>query len=65
MAKVHEVVTLPSYHCELNPIELACSQVKHQYKENNEPFTLSAVNDYLQAKLFLYSEDCPSVLSSL
>ena len=25
----HEVVWLPPYHCELNPIELAWSQVKH------------------------------------
>ena len=39
MAKAagHEVVRLPPYHCELNPIELAWSQVK----KNNKLFTLS------------------------
>ena len=37
MAKVagHEVVRLPPYHCELNPIELAWSQVKQYIKENS------------------------------
>ena len=36
MAKAagHEVVRLPPYHCELNPIELAWSQVKWYIKEN-------------------------------
>ena len=31
MAKAagHEVVRLPPYHCKLNPIDLAWSQVKH------------------------------------
>ena len=35
MAKVagHEVVRLPPYHCELNPIELARSQVKRYIKD--------------------------------
>ena len=34
MAKAagHEVVRLPPYHCELNPIELAWSQVKQYIK---------------------------------
>ena len=42
MAKAsgHEVVRLPPYHCELNPIELAWSQVKRHIKEI---FTLDAV----------------------
>ena len=45
MAKAagHEVVRLPPYHCELNPIELAWSQLKRFIKENNTLFTLSAV----------------------
>ena len=45
MAKAagHEVVHLPPYHCELNPIELAWSQVKRYIKENNQLFTLTAV----------------------
>ena len=47
MAKAsgHEVVRLPPYHCELNPIELAWSQVKRHIKENNRLFTLSAVKE--------------------
>ena len=37
MAKIagHEVVRLPPYHCELNPIELAWSQVKRYIKDNS------------------------------
>ena len=47
MAKAvgHEVVRLPPYHCELNPIELAWSQVKHYIKNNNKLFTLTAVKE--------------------
>ena len=47
MAKAsgHEVVRLPPYHCELNPIELCWSQVKGHIKEHNSKFTLSAVRD--------------------
>ena len=41
----HEVVRLPPYHCELNPNELAWSQVKRHIKDNNRLFTLSAVKD--------------------
>ena len=39
------VVHLPPYHCELNPIELAWSQVKRYIKENNQLFTLTAVKE--------------------
>ena len=47
MAKAvgHEVVRLPPYHCELNPIELAWSQVKHNIKKINKLFTLTAVKE--------------------
>ena len=47
MAKAarHEVVHLPPYHCELNPIELAWSQVKRYIKENNQLLTLTAVKE--------------------
>ena len=44
-ASGHEVVRLPPYHCELNPIELCWSQVKGHIKEHNQKFTLSAVKD--------------------
>ena len=45
MAKAagHEVVRIPPYHCELNPIELCWSQVKVYLKEYNKEFTLTAV----------------------
>ena len=47
MAKAarHEVVHLPPYHCELNPIELAWLQVKRYIKEKNQLFTLKAVKE--------------------
>ena len=47
MAKTfgHEVIRLPPYHCELNPIELCWSQVKGYIKKYNTKFTLSAVKD--------------------
>ena len=37
----HEVVRLPVAHCELNPIEMAWSQMKHYIKTHNLKFTLS------------------------
>ena len=41
MAKAagHEVVCIPPYHCELNPIELCWSQVKGYIKEHNRIYT--------------------------
>ena len=45
MAKAaeHEVVRLPAYDCELNPIEMAWLQVKHYGKTHNGKFTLDAL----------------------
>ena len=45
MAKAagHEVVRIPPYHCELNPIELCWSQVKGYIKEHNKEFALTVV----------------------
>ena len=37
----HEVVRLPVAHCELNPIEMAWSQMKHYIRTHNTRFTLT------------------------
>ena len=37
----HEVVCLPVSHCELNPIEMAWSQIKEYIRTHNTLFTLS------------------------
>ncbi|XP_065905339.1 uncharacterized protein [Dysidea avara] len=44
-SKGHEVVRLPVAHCELNPIEMAWSQVKGHVKRNNKRFTLTEVKE--------------------
>ena len=43
----HEVVRLPLYHCELNPIELAWAQVEGYIKDNNKLFTLTHVKELM------------------
>ena len=40
----HEIARLPPYHCELNPTELAWSQVK-RYNKENKLFTLTAIKE--------------------
>ena len=42
-----EILRLPPYHCELNPIELAWSSVKNHVKMNNTTFKLSDVHKLL------------------
>ena len=39
----HEIVRLPVAHCELNPIEMAWSQMKHFIWTHNTKFTLTEV----------------------
>lgn len=41
------ILRLPPYHCELNPIELAWSSVKHHVKMNNTTYKLSDVKKLL------------------
>jgi hypothetical protein len=38
-----EILRLPPYHCELNPIELAWSSIKNFVKMNNTTFKLTDV----------------------
>jgi len=49
MAKEHNrtILRLPPYHCELNPIELAWSSVKHHVKINNTSYKLGDVKNLL------------------
>ena len=39
----HEVVRLPVAHCELNPIEMAWSQVKGYVKEHNKKYLTKVI----------------------
>ncbi|CAI6376625.1 unnamed protein product [Macrosiphum euphorbiae] len=41
------ILRLPPYHCELNPIELAWSSVKHHVRMNNTTFKLPDVKNLL------------------
>ncbi|KAH6925968.1 hypothetical protein HPB50_012836 [Hyalomma asiaticum] len=43
----HEVVRLPPYHCELNPIELVWSQVKGYVASKNTDFKIDSVEKLL------------------
>ncbi len=45
----HEVVRLPVSHCELNPIEMAWSQMKGYIKTHNTLFTLSKMEQLTHA----------------
>jgi len=42
-----DVLRLPPYHCELNPIELAWSSVKNYVRKNNTTFKLQDVKRLL------------------
>ncbi|XP_037576722.1 uncharacterized protein LOC119458938 [Dermacentor silvarum] len=43
----HELVRLPPYHCELNPIELVWSQVKGYLASKNTDFKINSVEKLL------------------
>ncbi|XP_037518103.1 uncharacterized protein LOC119394874 [Rhipicephalus sanguineus] len=43
----HEIVRLPPYHCELNPIELVWSQVKGYVASKNTDFKIDSVEQLL------------------
>ncbi|KAH8026668.1 hypothetical protein HPB51_023908 [Rhipicephalus microplus] len=47
----HEVLRVPSYHCEFNPIELVWSQVKGYIAARNTGFTLAEVEKLLPEAL--------------
>lgn len=46
-----EVLRLPPYHCELNPIELIWSQVKGTVARNNSSYKMAALKPLLEVAL--------------
>ena len=44
----HQVVRLPPYHCDLNPIELIWADVKRYVATNNETFKVKDVQELIQ-----------------
>jgi hypothetical protein len=44
----HQLIRLPPYHCELNPIEMVWSQVKGYVARQNSEFKISEVEKLLQ-----------------
>jgi len=47
----HEVVRLPPYHCQYNPIELIWAQVKGEVAKNNTTFKFADVEKLLNDAL--------------
>ncbi|KAL1424333.1 hypothetical protein MTO96_020259 [Rhipicephalus appendiculatus] len=69
LAKVagHDIVRLPPYHCELNPIEMVWSHVKGYIAANNRSFTLAGVEALLDEAIALVTpenwvRDCAHVV---
>ena len=54
----HEVVGLPVAHCELNPIEMAWSQMKHYIKTHNLKFTLREMERLTHIAFTAVTPDC-------
>lgn len=53
----HEVLRVPPYHCEFNPIELVWSQVKGYIAKRNTCFTLAEVEKLLPEALASVSQE--------
>lgn len=53
----HEVLRVPPYHCEFNPIELVWSQVKGYIAKGNTCFTLAEVEKLLPEALASVSQE--------
>ena len=51
----HEVVRLPVAHCELNPIEMAWSQVKGHVKDNNKKYAFFKSTIVISGVLFRFT----------
>lgn len=62
----HDIVRIPPYHCEFNPIEMVWSQVKGYIAANNRLFTLAGVEELLDKAIALvtpenWARDCAHV----
>lgn len=53
----HEILRLPPYHCELNPIEMIWSQVKGEVARENRTFKLNDVRGLLNKAIENVSPD--------
>lgn len=53
----HEVLRIPPYHCEFNPIELVWSKVKGCIAKHNKGFTLAEVEKLLPEALASVSQE--------
>lgn len=53
----HDIVRLPPYHCEFNPIEMVWSQVKGYIAANNTSFTLAEVERLLNEAIALVTRE--------
>lgn len=47
----HEVIRLPPYHCQYNPIELIWAQVKREVADKNKTFKMNNVRDLMTEAL--------------
>ena len=52
----HEVVRLPVAHCELNPIEMAWSQVKGHVKRNNKRYGTESIIPVYNIDFKIYAD---------
>jgi transposase len=53
----HEVLRLPPYHCQYNPIELIWAKVKREVAENNSTFKIQDVRRLLEEALERVSKE--------
>ena len=53
----HEILRLPPYHCELNPIELAWAAEKNYVAGENKDMTLDSVEKLFKKKREELPED--------
>lgn len=53
----HDIVRLPPYHCEFNPIEVIWSQVKGYVAANTTTFTLAGIEKLVPESTDLVTPD--------